>query len=139
MPFIDKEAFAGGHVPFPNGGVGRSSHHESVEHSNTIDVARVTPVQKKRKLHSVYQQSLHEGISKSKCHAQSVVYFKTPIHSVSSVLVDHSLAVESSEPVTSMEPSSESAMQLTLSSWSPEKSMQNYYEARIASNEICTW
>ena len=67
VPFIDKKAFASGHVPFPNGGVGRSSHHESVEHSNTIDVARVTPVQKKRKLHSVYQQSLHEGISKSKC------------------------------------------------------------------------
>ena len=47
MPFIDKEAFASGHVPFPNGGVGRTGYHESVEHPNTIDVARVTPVRKK--------------------------------------------------------------------------------------------
>ena len=46
-------------------------------------------------------------------------YLRTPMHSVSSVLVDHSLAVESSDPVTSMDPSSERAMQLTLSSWSP--------------------
>ena len=40
------------------------------------------------------------------------------MHSVSSVLVLHMRAVASSEPVTSMEPSSESAITLTLSSWS---------------------
>ena len=56
-------------------------------------------------------------------------YFKTPIHSVSSVLVDQSLALESSEPVTSMDPSSERAMQFTLSSWSPGKPLQNEYKA----------
>ena len=46
-------------------------------------------------------------------------YLSTPIHSVSSVLVDHMRAVESSEPVTSMLPSSLRAIQLMLSSWSP--------------------
>ena len=131
MPFIDKEAFASGHVPFPNGGVGRTGHHESVEHSNTVDVARVTPVRKKV---NIFQFINSLFMKEYPSHAENVVYFKTPIHSVSSVLVDHSLAVESSEPVTSMEPSSERAMQFTLSSWSPEKSMRNYYEARIASN-----
>ena len=40
------------------------------------------------------------------------------MHSVSSVLVAHILAVASSLPVTSMEPSSDTHMQLMLSSWS---------------------
>ena len=45
-------------------------------------------------------------------------YLNTPIHSVSSVFVDHILAVESSDPVTNILPSSERAIQLILSSWS---------------------
>ena len=44
------------------------------------------------------------------------------MHSVSLVVVDHILTTESSDPVTSMEPSSESAMQLMASSWSPRVS-----------------
>ena len=50
--------------------------------------------------------------------APSAAHLRTPMHSVSSVLVLHIRAVASSEPVTSMEPSSDSAITLTLSSWS---------------------
>ena len=48
----------------------------------------------------------------------SLTYLRTPIDSVSSVLVAHILAVASSLPVTSMDPSSDRHMQLMLSSWS---------------------
>ena len=52
-------------------------------------------------------------------------YFRTPMQIVSSVFVDHMRAVESSEPVTSMLPSSERAMQLMDSSWSPRVSFND--------------
>ena len=51
-------------------------------------------------------------------------YLNTPIHSVSSVFVDHILAVESSDPVTNILPSSERAIQLILSSWSAMVSLR---------------
>ena len=44
------------------------------------------------------------------------IYFNMPRHSASGVLVDHNLAVASSEPVTSKVPSSDRDMQLMLDS-----------------------
>ena len=98
-------------------------------HCHTVDVRAVTPEEGECFI------ALKIKFQKGRYKFQIENYFRTPRHSVSSVLVAHNLAVASSLPVTSIEPSSwwfqmvsnmfpartkltERHMQLMLSSWS---------------------
>ena len=107
MPFVYKETLTGGHVPLPDGGVRPAGDDVGVLHRHTVDVARVAPGEE--------GGSLLSSLSKLYLY---FIYFRTPRHSVSSVLVAHIRAVASSLPVTNMLPSSDKHMQLMLSSWS---------------------
>ena len=103
VTLVDEETLAGGHVPLPDGRVCSPGDHVGVLHRHAIDVAAVAP---------------GKYVDKDQDQVTNDAYFRTPRHSVSSVLVAHILAVASSLPVTSMEPSSDKHMQLMLSSWS---------------------
>lgn len=106
VALVHEEALAGGHVPLPDGGVRPARDHEGVLHRHAVDVAAVTPGMKQREANFLCNVTC------------AMTHLSTPMHSVSSVLVAHILAVASSLPVTSMEPSSDTHMQLMLSSWS---------------------
>ena len=83
-----------------DGGVSAASDDKSVVHCHTVDIRAVTPEEGECFI------ALKIKFQKGRYKFQIENYFRTPRHSVSSVLVAHNLAVASSLPVTSIEPSS---------------------------------